>query len=194
MTTIVAVRDKDRTIFVADTQATIGGHQRQLASPKVFRRGTLVIGVSGPWKAAMHVGARLALTPPTDDADLDHWMATEFHDKTRALLEAAELWDEENGCSEATFLVGAGDQIFEVGCDLSVIRLAEDYNAIGSGYAYALGAIAAAKECTPWFQAESMARIAVEAAARFDIGTSLPLTVVTLEHPAERLAPAVVGA
>jgi ATP-dependent protease HslVU (ClpYQ) peptidase subunit len=177
MTTIVGVQYRDRSILVADNQVT-DGEGRRFIHPdmkKITKRGDFLIGGSGEVQACDIVQHFWVPPKPTasDKKDLYHFVITKALPSMRKCL-VDNGFDFSEGKGEGKsdeqrfhFLISIGGELFDVGDDMSVCRTDDGMYAVGSGSAYALGALAAG--ATPVD--------AVTIACRFSIYSSTPLQI-----------------
>ena len=175
MTCIVAVSE-GRTVTLGGDSAGVMEEEMHLrADPKVFRSGPYAIGFT----TSFRMGQLLRYADlPTPAGDLDRFMVTDFVDAVRTLLKrggfAKQEYEVETG---GIFLVGFGNQIFEVRSDYQVARPVKPFTAVGSGARVALGALAAL-ERQPGLSAADRARIALEAAQEYCSAVRAPFRFV----------------
>ena len=180
MTTIVGVQYKDRCVIVADNQVT-DGEGRRFTHPdmkKIAERGAFLIAGSGevqPCDVIQHIWSPPRLTA-NDKKDLYHFMITKVMPSMRKCL-TDNGYDFNEGKGEGKdneqrfhFLMAVGGELFDVADDLSVCRTNDGFYAVGSGAAYALGALAAGAK----------ANAAVDIACKFSVYSSGPL--LTMEQ------------
>jgi len=133
MTTITMCIDGDQVIAASDRQVT-AGEQKFGGLPKVWAAGPVCWG----WAGSMLLGSWCRRTPPPAAPDgLEEWA-----DRLRE--RAAEVGLHADGMMPGEALIGhAGDEpsLYLIGCDGSVIRIERDCYAVGSGSAYAIGAM-----------------------------------------------------
>lgn len=136
MTCIVGVEHGGRVFIGADSLSSCGGMVTQLHEPKVFRCGSLLVGVAGSMAWALTVRHHLSVRLPRGDL-AGYMIAT-----LRGKLE--ELWDDHHGDSdyESELLLGARGQLYAVDTTFTPYRAAEGYASIGSGGDVARGALA----------------------------------------------------
>ena len=103
--------------------------------PKVFRRGEWLIGLAGDANAdrAFH----FELRPPQVTKPIRRLVAVDFADEVKRALETT-------GAGEADFsaLIGVSGQLYVMGSTYEVARHRWGYAAVGSGAAWATGALA----------------------------------------------------
>jgi len=150
LTTIVGLQLDDKAIIAADSRIT--DHTGQIFShedsTKINEVGAFIVAGMGevmPCDVIQHIW-----TPPRvtvkDKLDLYHFMVVKVAPSMRACLkENGYNFDEQHGSDESeqrfTFLVAVSGQLFEVDQDLSICRKSDGIYGIGSGGAYAVGAL-----------------------------------------------------
>jgi hypothetical protein len=153
MTTIVGIQYRNKSVLVADNQVT-DGEGRRFIHPdmkKIAKRGEFLIAGSGevqPCDVVQHFW-----NPPkptaTDKRDLYHFIITKAMPSIRkCLVDNGFDFNEGKGEGKSDeqrfhFLLCVGGELFDVADDLSVCRTEDGFYAVGSGAAYALGALAA---------------------------------------------------
>lgn len=75
----------------------------------------------------------------------------------------------------SSFLVGYDGQLFEIGCDFSVLHVSEPYLATGSGWAFASGALHSMASLPP----KERITKALEAAAHYNCYVRPPFTILS---------------
>lgn len=175
MTTIVGVQYTDKTVLVADNQVTDGEGRRFLHPDlaKITKRGEFLVAGSGEVQACDIV--QHFWNPPkptaTDKKNLYHFVITKALPSMRAcLVDNGFDFNEGKGDSKSDeqrfhFLLAVGGELFDVGDDMSVCRTEDGLYAVGSGAAYALGALAAGAD----------PEHAVSIACKFNVYSSAPL-------------------
>lgn len=180
MTTIVGVQYEDKCVIVADNQVT-DDQGRRFNHPdmkKIAERGDFLIAGSGevsPCDIVQHFWNPPKLTA-TAKKDIYHFVITKAMPSMRKCLTDNGYdfnegkGDGKDGEQRFHFLIAVGGELFDVADDLSVCRTDENWYAVGSGAAYALGALYMG--ATP--------EKAVEAAIKFSVYSSGPL--LTMEQ------------
>ena len=164
MTCVVAVRGSDKTVVLAaDRGASTENTILEMATPKIFQYNRYLMGFAGSMS-----GDRLKYSFYPSDPDpqisLDEHMNTVF------LLELKEAYDETfitYGTPDAdlSILIVIDNAIYEHHSgDMSMIRLADDYVALGTGAEYAYGAFWATEQIR---STQTRAELAVGAAIKF---------------------------
>lgn len=148
MTTIIGLQYDDHCLIVADslTVDDTGYRYNHPDAKKIAERNGFLIAGSGevtPCDIAQHIWE-----PPTptkaDKKDLYHFMIVKVMPSLRMCfaLNGVNL-DEPKTENRFNFLIAVCGELFDIDDDLSVTRNEHGIYAVGSGGAYALGAIAA---------------------------------------------------
>jgi len=137
LTTIVAVKDETGGVtFGWDSQSTSGHHKKLSVSEKVFRNGSVVLGVSGAVRASNLI--EFMDVPEVDSYrpgfDSRAWAITGFIPELRRTLknggvvdsDAYEYW---NGSA----VLAVEGEIYRIGPDFAVMKAEDGIIAIGSG-------------------------------------------------------------
>lgn len=127
----------------ADSASTSGDWVAMRRDPKLFRNGPFLIGCTSSWRMAQLL--RYRFQPPAQE-DWEHdtfgFMATKFVDAVRDCFREFGYSKVENQVDEGgVFLVGYRGGLYAIYGDFQVEVPADDYQAVGSGFAYALGAL-----------------------------------------------------
>lgn len=147
MTTIIGIEYPDRALIVADSRVT-DDSGRVYSHPgmrKIAARGALL--VAGAGEVAPCDIAQNIWVPPVfstkDKKDPYRFMITKVMPSLRkCLTDNGYNFDEDKKDSARfQFLISVGGQLFDVDEDLSVMKSEDGVYAIGSGGAYALGAL-----------------------------------------------------
>ena len=186
MTCIVAI--------VHDGQVTMGGDsaltsddwsQLSMAETKVFRKGDFLIGGSGSARGGQLM--RFAFNPPKRPSrmNVDQYMATLWINSLRKVFkDGGHMWFEKEGGEESSstnaLIAYRGGVWLMEGSDLQIERLRDPYITIGSGGIVALGALYATKDVVD-MNAKTRAKIALEAACKYNAACRPPFTILTLE-------------
>ena len=146
MTTIIGIELEDSCYLVADSQTTDdnGFIYNHPAIKKLSERGAFIVGGSGevlPCDVAQHIWE-----PPKpsvkDKLDLYHFMITKAMPSLRKCLsENGYNFDETKTDTRFQFIIAVCGEIFDIDHELSVSKNKSGIYAVGSGAAYALGAL-----------------------------------------------------
>ena len=176
MSIIIAVKKNGRTVVAADTLNVFG--QERIATDnsrvtKVRPIGSSLMGFTG-WAVYANIIDDMLEhrddTPPLGDEKeifaffMDLWK--ELHERYPFVNDQPHTKDSPFGDLDASFLIVNANGIYKVSEDASVCRF-EKYYAIGSGGAYALGAVHQLYDGDD--DAGDLARRCAETAIDFDI-------------------------
>jgi ATP-dependent protease HslVU (ClpYQ) peptidase subunit len=144
MTTIIGIEHKDRCFIVADSRTTDndGKIYSHPEVKKISENGMFLIAGSGetlPCDIAQHIWEPPVPTKQDKD-DLYHFMITKAMPSLRKCMNdnGYKFNDDSDGFQ---FIIAVGGEIFDVDQELSVSKSADGVYAVGSGAAYALGAL-----------------------------------------------------
>ena len=187
MTTIVVVRKDNLVAIAADTQSTFGdtrlGHLHDAQPDKIFTSHGCLFGLCGSAAHDLVLQTILAKTRPLDFSSRSAIFEAfrKLHPKLKEdfFLKTEEEEDDPYESSQMTALIANSHGIFGVYSMREVYEY-RHYWAIGSGRDYAIGAMRAVYD-DPGLSATDIARIGVEVGCEFDVSSSLPMTLQTLE-------------
>jgi ATP-dependent protease HslVU (ClpYQ) peptidase subunit len=171
MTCVVAIK-KDGVVYMgADSAGSAGFNIRTRVDPKIHIVGPYILGFTSSFRMGQLLGH--AFEPPVRDSatPVDKFMSTIFIDAIRKCLKDGG-WASKSNETEAggNFLVGYEGRIFNIFSDYQVGETALDYEAIGCGEEFAMGALFACKVKDP----EAKIKVALEAAEHFSCGVRGP--------------------
>ena len=169
MTTIIGLQKEDHCLLIADSRITDDGGRTYThpSVPKISKRGKFLIagaGLTQPCDIVQHMWKPPALTPGASK-DLYHFMIESVVPSLRTTLSVYGYTpDKENTDQDFMFLIAVNGVIFEIDETLSVLLRDDGIYGIGSGAAYAIGALQAG---APW-------RKAMQIAAKNNVFTAPP--------------------
>ncbi|WP_374537589.1 MFS transporter [Chitinimonas taiwanensis] len=187
MTTIVVVRKDNLVAIAADTQSTFGdtrlGHLHDARPDKIFSSHDSLFGLCGAAAHDLVLQAILAKTRALDfssrPAIFDAFRKLHPKLKEDFFLKTEEEEDDPYESSQITALIANAHGIFGVYSMREVYEY-RHYWAIGSGRDFAIGAMRAVYD-NPAFSAADIARIGVEVGCEFDVNSSLPMSLRTVQ-------------
>jgi ATP-dependent protease HslVU (ClpYQ) peptidase subunit len=150
MTCIAGIVEAGK-VYIGGDSAGIAGYDLMLrADPKVFRKKDCVIGFTSSFRMGQLLRYSLHAPNQPDGMDVFEYMATLFVENVRECFKAGGYTRKESEQEYGgIFLAGYAGRLFGIDGDFQVFEAACGYAAIGSGAAYALGAIHASKGRTP---------------------------------------------
>jgi ATP-dependent protease HslVU (ClpYQ) peptidase subunit len=165
MTTIIAVETPTGVEIACDSQAT-GGDKIQMEQSKVFHNNGALYGVAGLALLANELCHADLPKPPTDDTT-DRWVTRELIPALRGICETINLKRDDDGEYEMQLIVVANRRVYEIQGNCGWVRNSTGVYAIGSGTAFALGALSAGATVSE----------ALEIAAKHDPYTGYKLSI-----------------
>ena len=177
MTTLIAFQGPNFAILGADSQITDGDKRILSPSiPKIVKLGKYLLGVAGD----VRPGDVLTYNwkPPLyDGTDPVKFMGKKVIPSIITAFKANGYDHTKEGASYSFLIVFAGN-VFEIGDDLSMSQSSDGLYGIGSGSAYALGALAGQ---LPLLSNLDMAKEgileALTISAKYDINTAAPFQI-----------------
>ncbi|TWT94828.1 ATP-dependent protease subunit HslV [Botrimarina colliarenosi] len=183
MSTIVAIRKKDRAVIAADTQVSEGS---TLVSSEMLRSPTKIHAIGGGYMGIVGSVAhhRVIRSLATEKADYFNFESADalfetlrrihpiLRDEYYLLTSEKDSDSQPYESNHMTGLVVSPAGVFS----FDTYREVSEYHsfwAVGSGGDYALGALAAIYDSSE--SVEAVAEAAVTAACRFDSGSGLPI-------------------
>lgn len=152
MTTIIGIEYDDKSVVIADSRVT-GDDGRIYSHPimrKISKRGALLIAGAGevaPCDIAQNVWMPPAFTQK-DKKDAYRYLVTKAMPSLRKCLvdNGYSFEEDKKDGMRFQFLISVGGELFDIDEELTVIKSNDNLYAIGSGGAYALGALYAGAE------------------------------------------------
>lgn len=172
ITTLIAFQGPNFAILGADSQITDGDKRILSPSiPKIVKLGKYLLGVAGDARP----GDLLAFNwkpPAYDGTDPVKFMGKKVIPSIITTFRANGYDYTKEGASYSFLIVFAGN-VFEVGDDLSMSQSSDGLYGIGSGSAYALGALAG--QLPNIDKAKILSALAIS--AKYDINTCAPFQI-----------------
>lgn len=174
MTCIVALKDKNGVCWIGGDAAVVTNYGKSILSlPKIFQVGRLWIGSTG--NLSVNSVLRFCLRYPDlkDGQSKEEFVHITFPAVIKETLKNSPISKE--GFDDNILFV-FDHEIYTLDCsDWSTLSVKSDFQAVGSGAHYALGALHATKEIQ---DGEKRVRLALSAAESFDSGVSHPFSIV----------------
>lgn len=145
--------------------------------PKVFLNGKFLIGYTSSFRMGQILRFKFIPPPIPRNQDLYKYMCTSFIDVARKALKKGGYSEIDSNVERGgTFLVGVRDRLFNIQQDFQVGESYEDYDTVGCGESYALGAFAAQSE-----KMDPTKRVvqALQIAEKFSGGVRAPFVILT---------------
>lgn len=184
MTTIIGITHKDGVLMAADRAAFLGTQRETLTEPKIIRFNNVLIGVAGTLLVFQRVKANIINPPSYRGVNHVYKDIAEVSRNIATTMKTAPQHEQ-----NAEFLVAIDGKLYTVLSDGTYLEAQRGYAAIGSGAAYALGALRVygGDGDVKWSLTASQMRAekALETASEFDMGTGAPFDFITLETESE---------
>lgn len=176
MTCVLAIKSKKRLILAGDRAASDGYNQMILARPKIAKLGPkFYVGASGSFRN-LQIATEIELdkTPETDK-EYEYLLYNYIPALQERLSSLNAMHVLHNVATMPGSLIAiVNGKIFGIQDDLSILEPVDDYLAIGSGTAFASGALYA----TDGKPLRQRAEIALNAAAYLGQGISPPFDFI----------------
>jgi len=178
MTCIVGVAHQGAVYIAGDSAGVDGwGSMTIRADQKVFKVGEMVFGFTTSFRMGQALRYNLSVPGRTEKQTDDEYLVTQFIPAVQSCLERAGWLKTECGRKEGgEFLLGYRGRLYRIGGDFQVGSPANGYDAVGSGFAYALGALSALTELDPL----SRLTRALEIAAHHQAYVRAPFEIVSV--------------
>lgn len=189
MTTLAAIQGPSWVVVGYDSMVAEDGGRRYILpseAGKIAQNGEYLIGAAGDLRAINILTHNF--TPPSPDplvlgAELDHFMAVKFIPALRKCFDVSGYGKDNSHDSQ--LLVVVNGTAYELGENFDLVRDKRGFYALGSGAAYALGAMFARAEDqkrTVKFAKETV-QAALTIACSLDPGSAEPV-MITVQHRA----------
>lgn len=184
MTCIVGLKHGGKVYLGGDSAAVAGRAINIRVDEKVFVHGPVACGFTSSFRMGQILRYRLTVPRLRADDEPMAWMVGEFIEAARQSLVSNGFAKRENNVdSGGLFLIGLRGRLFRVDDDFQVGETADAFEAIGSGYDLAHGALAALAATGAYIDdPKGRIRIALEAAEKFNAAVRAPFHIV--EAPA----------
>lgn len=176
MTCIVGIQHESGVTIGGDSAGVAGYTLTNRADPKIFVNGDYLIGFTSSFRMGQLIRyADLPKSLDREGEDLDRFMATTFVDGIRETLKnggyATKESEQERG---GVFLIGVSGRLYRIESDYQVGWSLDGYEACGSGWEIAHGALHATRDLKP----EDRVTRALEAAAHHSTTVSAPFIIL----------------
>ena len=177
MTCIVGLVTEKRIYIGADSASVHGWTRRQTRLEKVFRRGPFLIGYTTSFRMGQLLEHQLQVASQPKNISNMNFMVTHFIEAVRQLLkERGFAKVEANNESGGQFLVAYRGTLYSIDSDFQVGEMADNFDAIGSGSDFALGALQATARIAP----RARVKRALEVATHFNMGVCPPFVIKSM--------------
>lgn len=179
MTCIIGLIDRGTVYMGGDSAGSNGWNMMTMANPKVFVNKEMIIGYTGSFRMGQLLQYSLRLPEQKESSDMEYLVGA-FTNCVRDLYRNSGLLVKVNEKEEGgTFLVGYKGNLYRIESDFSIIQVAHNYTACGSGQDFALGAMYATSDMQdPVRRIE----IALNSASEFSCSVRGPYTILSLPN------------
>lgn len=187
MTCVVAIKQDGVVYMGADSLADSNGHCMLREDPKVFIKGDFIIGFTSSFRMGQLLMQADFPKPRTDFDDVINltekqidfqYMIGPFVDCVQELFRDKKYAVVENAAeSGGNFIVGYKGEIYEIESDYQVGIPSCGYTAVGSGFAYALGALHAIDSIG--YSPDIEIKMALSAASAFNSYVKPPFRILS---------------
>lgn len=179
MTCIVGIIEKDTLYIGADSAGVFNYEITVRKDPKVFHVGPFLFGVAGSFRVMQIL--RFSFKPPKQKRaqDVYEYMCTDFINEARKALKEGGVLNIKDEVQEhdAIFLVGYQKRLFIIDADFQVGEHTENWNSVGLGSSYSLGALKILYPLTSINTREKV-KLALEAANHYCGGVCPPFNIL----------------
>lgn len=142
MTCIVGLEQDGKVYMGGDSAATSNKNLQLSDTPKVFRKQKLLIGYTWSFRMGQVIQYAAAFPKLKEHSGNYAYLVKSFVPFLRTAFKDAGWLEVEKSREEGgQFLVGIRGELFEITSEFAVLRMMDGFNAVGSGFYYALGAL-----------------------------------------------------
>lgn len=188
MTCIVGLVHNGITYIGGDSLGSNGWSKTVRDDKKVFKlsdTGSAIIGYTSSYRMGQLLMYAENLIDKRDEPNIDHkYLVTKFIPNVIKLFEDGGYSKTESGEKiGGSFLLGYKDTLYTIEDDYQVGISSDQYDAIGSGAAYALGSLKTTEDSglTP----EQRIHLALKAASKFSVGVAPPYYILNTSNSEE---------
>ena len=179
MTCIVGFADRGKVYIGGDSAGVSGQNIMLRADEKVFRNGEFIFGFTSSFRMGQIL--RYNFTPPERLVSLtdEEYLHGDFLDALiKALTSKRYTKIDNNQIEGGTFLMGYRGNLYYVGSDFQIGKNIKNYDSVGCGSSYALGALSAIEKYV--MPIELKIELALEAAETFSTGVCRPFKIINI--------------
>jgi ATP-dependent protease HslVU (ClpYQ) peptidase subunit len=185
MTCIVGLIDNDIVYIGGDSASCAECSIQIIKTPKVFKKGGLLLGVSGSPRLQDVLQYNFDFPEDVTSEPLEY-LNRDFVPALRECLAENGVLEVENEIesSESWVLVGYKKRLFILESNFHVAESNKSYDAVGCGASEAMGSLHTLESIdeicdTSWFYPEMKIKIALEASAEFNCHVRGPFVVIS---------------
>lgn len=168
MTCIVALKHDGVLYLGSDSQVSFGGTIFYDSEPKVFKKGSMIIGCAGNLVFGKILKYNFNIPDHSESLSDLEYLNSVFVDSLREICRKREylkVIDSRSGTSDSTLICYHGE-IYRLSSDFDVTLFSGDFISIGSGGEFALGSMYSTSGVSPIDRLNT----AIEAACLYDDG------------------------
>ena len=182
MTCIVGFVNGDGKIWMGgDSLGCIRNCVTRRADEKVFIKDKMIYGFTSSFRMGQIL--RYSYSRPKHEegmGDYEYLVSIYIPELIKCFKKEKWITIKDNEATGGTFLLGYNENLYQVDSDFQVAKSLEKYDACGSGYEYALGAMQALSRLKTGVGEPLKVKMALTAAAHFCPWVGEPFTVLSL--------------
>lgn len=183
MTCVVAIKDGNKIWMGADDMITTGSDYYMLGYNKIIKRNNMLIGLAGNLHIMQLIqcGFFPKLQQTDKQNDLEYLVMT-LAQELRKMLEKFKAFDkdkEDDETPSVEMLIAYRGKIYKITDDLCVLEAEQNFQAIGTGHAIAMGSLLTTKGM-PEIDPEKKLRLALKTAASYILGVGPSVKIKTI--------------
>lgn len=185
MTIVVGLKHEDGVILGADSQGSSGWHSRFRLDEKVFTAHGIGYGFTSSYRMGQILRYHTyEVLNNLRESDPFGYVVSCLVPMYRSVLKEHGYVQTENGKdSGGTFLLAFDGNLFGIQGDFQVEEVCEGYDAVGCGFAYALGSLKTTEEYD--IPPEDRVRQAIETSCYFSNGCGGETSIILLDKDSE---------
>jgi len=173
MTCVVGLEHHGRVFMGGDRCSSNDVTKTKTAKPKIFKKGPFLIGFSGSFRYADIIQYNVEFPKKSKKMSEEEYLFTVIVEQIRETLSDKGMNLDEDKFTDNALIAYKG-KLYELQCDLSLVRNVHGFNAIGNGKEVALGSFYSTIHLPP----EERVEMALRAAAEFSQGVSEPFDIL----------------
>lgn len=178
MTCIIAYKDKDKIYMAGDSAGVGGGKTVVRKDEKVFINGEMIFGFTSSFRMGQILRYNFTVPKQEDESDMKYLVATFIDEVTKCFRENNFGEEEKSVKDGGVFMIGYNGNIYTVYSDFQICKVEKDFNSVGCGEEYALGALTALESTS--FSVPEKIELAMKAAEYYSTGVRGPFNIISL--------------
>jgi len=177
MTCIVGYETKNNVYIGGDSAGVSGSDITVRADEKIFKNGEFIFGFTSSFRMGQIL--RYSFVPSKRKINItdDEYLYTDFIDEVIKIFKKngyAKV--DSNQVEGGVFLFGYKNKLYYVGSDFQIGKSTKEYESVGCGDNYALGALYALEKTK--LDIEQKIKVALETAEEFSTGVRRPFKLI----------------